>query len=92
MKTEEKGMDVNLASILLSDCFDNNYDDAIVISNDADLTKPVELVTQHYGKKVLVVKIHIDVHILATNWREQPYNTSHKSMSVCISDANSLFH
>jgi uncharacterized LabA/DUF88 family protein len=58
MRTEEKGTDVNLASILLRDCFDNNYDDAVVISNDADLSKPVELVVQHYHKNVMVINPH----------------------------------
>ena len=58
MKTEEKGSDVNLASFLLSDCFDNNYDDAVVISNDADLTKAIELVTKHYNKNVMVINPH----------------------------------
>jgi hypothetical protein len=58
MKTEEKGSDVNLASFLLSDCFDNNYNDAVVISNDADLMKPIELVTKHYGKNVMVINPH----------------------------------
>jgi uncharacterized LabA/DUF88 family protein len=58
MKTEEKGSDVNLASILLSDCFDGNYDDVVIISNDADLVKPIELVNQHYRKKVMVINPH----------------------------------
>ena len=63
MKTEEKGSDVNLASTLLSDCFDNNYDDAVVISNDADLVKPIELVTRHYNKNVMVINPHRRIHL-----------------------------
>jgi hypothetical protein len=63
MKTEEEGSDVNLASILLSDCFDNNYDDAVVISNYADLVKPIELVTQHYHKNVMVINPHRKRHL-----------------------------
>jgi uncharacterized LabA/DUF88 family protein len=58
MKTEEKGSDVNIASFLLSDCFDNNYDDAVIISNDADLTKPIEIVTTRYNKDVMVINPH----------------------------------
>jgi len=74
MRTEEKGSDVNLASVLLSDCFDNNYDDAVVISNDADLVKPIELVTQHYNKNVMVINPHRKRHLsyqlarVATNY------------------------
>lgn len=36
-KTEEKGSDVNLATFLLVDGFDQLYDEAVVISNDGDL-------------------------------------------------------
>ena len=57
-RTEEKGSDVNLASMLLCDCFDQNYDNAVVISNDADLAKPIELVTQRYGKDVMLINPH----------------------------------
>lgn len=55
MKTEEKGSDVNLASRLLVDCFSNAFNDAVVISNDADLTMPIRLVTQQYGKDVMTI-------------------------------------
>lgn len=58
MKTDEKGSDVNLASFLLTDCFDGDYDQAVVISNDADLTKPIELVITRYHKNVTVINPH----------------------------------
>lgn len=50
MKTEEKGSDVNLASHLLMDAFDDLYDVAVVISNDSDLAEPMRLVKQRFGK------------------------------------------
>ena len=37
LKTEEKQSDVNLATTLPIDCFDNDFDEAVVISNDSDL-------------------------------------------------------
>ena len=40
--TEEKGTDVNLASYLLLDGFQNEYEQAFVISNDSDLALPIE--------------------------------------------------
>lgn len=43
-RTEEKGTDVSLASHLLMDGFQNRYELAIVISNDSDLTEPIQLV------------------------------------------------
>lgn len=57
-KTDEKGSDVNLATYLLDDCFNNDFHEAIVISNDSDLALPVGLVVNKYGKKVHVANPH----------------------------------
>ena len=40
LDTEEKGSDVNLASHLLMDGFEEDYELAVVISNDSDLATP----------------------------------------------------
>ena len=50
--TEEKGTDVNLASFLLLDAFKNDYEQAIVVSNDADLATPIRLVRNELGFRV----------------------------------------
>ena len=55
LKTEEKGSDVNLASWLLTDCFNECFDCAVVISNDSDLATPIEIVTQRCKKPVKVI-------------------------------------
>jgi len=52
VKTEEKGSDVNLAVHLLNDAWLDNYDCAIVISNDSDLTEPLRLVRERNGKMI----------------------------------------
>jgi hypothetical protein len=52
VKTEEKGSDVNLASNLLLDAFQNNFDVAVVLSNDSDLVEPIRIVTRVLGKPV----------------------------------------
>ncbi len=52
VKVEEKGSDVNLASHLLLDAFQGNFDVAAVLSNDSDLIEPVRIVTQVLGKPV----------------------------------------
>ena len=49
---EEKGSDVNLASHLLIDGFDGDYDVAIVVSNDSDLLEPIRLVRSRLGRTV----------------------------------------
>ena len=46
IKTEEKGSDVNLAAHLLRDLYLNNFDRAIVISNDNDLALPMKFVKE----------------------------------------------
>lgn len=55
LKAEEKGSDVNLAAFLLRDCFENFFDDAVVISNDSDLSTPIEIVVKGYSKPVMVI-------------------------------------
>lgn len=52
IKTEEKGSDVNLATHLLVDAFDNRFDVAVIISNDSDLKEPIAQVRQRFGKKI----------------------------------------
>lgn len=46
VKMEEKGSDVNLATMLLADAFRGDFEQALVISNDSDLALPVELVSK----------------------------------------------
>jgi len=52
MKTEEKGSDVNIATHLLVDGFRNDYELAVVVSNDSDLLLPIQVVTQQFKKPV----------------------------------------
>ena len=54
-KTEEKGSDVNLATFLLLDVFDNDCQAVIVISNDSDLAEPIKQVKNRFGVKVVVL-------------------------------------
>ncbi len=52
---EEKRTDVNIASHLLMDAFEGRYSAAVVVSNDSDLTTPIEMVVNQLGKSVIVV-------------------------------------
>ncbi len=51
IRTDEKGSDVNLATHLLYDGFKNEYEVAVVISDDSDLYESIRLV-KTIGKKV----------------------------------------
>jgi uncharacterized LabA/DUF88 family protein len=52
IKTEEKGSDVNLATHLLVDGYNDDYDIAVIISNDSDLLAPIQRVTYQLKKPV----------------------------------------
>ena len=52
LDTEEKGSDVNLASYLLLDGFDDEYELAVVVSNDSDLVLPIRMARSRLGKHV----------------------------------------
>ena len=51
-RTEEKGSDVNLATHLLYDAYKNNYDIAVIISNDSDLFEAIKIVKEDFGKTI----------------------------------------
>jgi hypothetical protein len=55
IKSEEKGSDVNLATALLVDAFDNDFEQAVVVSNDSDLAYPVEVVKNKFNLPVVVL-------------------------------------
>ena len=52
VKTEEKGSDVALATHLLHDAHKDEYDIAVIVSNDSDLIPPIRVVRQDFGKQV----------------------------------------
>lgn len=58
IKTEEKGSDVNLATYLLLDAFQDRCDTAVVISNDSDLAVPIRVAEQELGIRVGIVNPH----------------------------------
>ena len=53
--SEEKGTDVNLATRLLVDGFNGDYEQAVVVSNDADFTGAMRYVRDGIGLRVTLV-------------------------------------
>lgn len=53
--TEEKGSDVNLATYLIMDGYEGEYEQSVVISNDSDLALPIEMVRDKLNLPVGVV-------------------------------------
>ena len=52
LKTDEKGSDVNLATHLIYEAMRDEFDVAVVVSNDSDLAEPIRIVTREIHKKV----------------------------------------
>jgi hypothetical protein len=52
IKTEEKGSDVNIATQMLIDGFQEKYQLAVIVSNDSDLMAPVQAVRSVLGLPV----------------------------------------
>lgn len=53
--SEEKGSDVNLATRLLVDGFNGDYEQAVVVSNDADFASAMRYVRDDLGLRVTLV-------------------------------------
>ncbi len=53
--SEEKGSDVNLATRLLVDGFNGEYEQAVVLSNDADFAGAMQYVRDDLGLRVILV-------------------------------------
>lgn len=54
---EEKMTDVNIATQLLADTFDDRFDTALLLSADSDLTTPVQQVRQRFPAKRIIVAL-----------------------------------
>lgn len=57
LKPEEKQSDVNLASRMLLDGFRDEYDTAVLISDDSDFVGAIGIIRQELHKRVVVVKV-----------------------------------
>ncbi|MHB0972259.1 MAG: NYN domain-containing protein [Thermoanaerobaculia bacterium] len=94
---KEKGSDVNLATELLVDAFQNRFDVATVISNDSDLVAPIRAVRQHLGKAVGVINPHqrqsTDLRSCASFVKDvRPWALRDSQLPPVIRDANGEIH
>ena len=70
--SEEKGSDVNLATRLLVDGFNGECEQAVIVSNDADVATPMRYVRDSLGLRVTVVNpdndntTHVDLQDSST--------------------------
>jgi hypothetical protein len=92
IKTEEKGSDVNLATYLLLDAFEGDFDGALVVSNDSDLAEPIRMVRQKFGLPVGVAspyrRLSYELTQAASYMRQIRQDALRRSQfSVRLSDA-----
>ena len=100
LRNEEKRSDVNLATMLLADCFDNQFDEAVVVTNDSDLTLPIEHVISRFKKSVGVINPHrnsrVSIELIqAATWHYRQINRSILAASqfpASMRDARGPFH
>jgi uncharacterized LabA/DUF88 family protein len=57
-KTEEKGSDVNLATWMLTDAFERDCEQVVLVTNDSDLAEPMRIVAQRQGMPVGLINPH----------------------------------
>lgn len=52
---EEKGTDVNVAVHMVHDAYENNYDVAVLVSNDSDVAEALRIVKDKLGKEIWLI-------------------------------------
>jgi len=97
IKTEEKGSDVNLAVHLLNDGYKQDYELAVMITNDSDLLEPMRIVKQDLNLPVGLVNpqkhpsFHLKQH--ATFIKQIRTGVLQASQfSNTLTDKNGTFH
>jgi uncharacterized LabA/DUF88 family protein len=80
-RNEEKRTDVDLATWLLLDCFDDDAEEFVVISNDSDLVLPIQTVRDRFHKVIGVINPHppkgMSGHLIkAASWHVRTINKS----------------
>lgn len=59
---EEKETDVNIALYLLNDAYQDQYDEAIIVSQDSDLFPAIKMVNKHFPKKSIKIITPPNLH------------------------------
>lgn len=79
-KTEEKESDVNLACHMLLDGFKDEYDTAVLVSDDSDFKQAVSIVREKLGKRVVVIRVRADRGSVFKNVADGVYDGNTKKL------------
>jgi len=64
-KFQEKKTDVNIASEMIVDAFKEKFDIALLVSDDRDLSTPIEKIKRiFHSKKIIYYFLHKEQHII----------------------------
>ena len=58
IRTEEKGSDVNIATHLIHDAYQEKFESAVLVTNDSDLQAPIKVVRRDLGLEVGILNPH----------------------------------
>lgn len=97
LKTEEKGSDVNLAAHLLWDGSRNDYELAVVLSNDSDLLEPIRVVQRELGMPVGVFNPQTHPSVVLRQEARffktiRPAALAASQLPATLTDAQGTFH
>ncbi|HXT37155.1 MAG TPA: NYN domain-containing protein [Chloroflexota bacterium] len=96
MKTEEKGSDVNIATYLLVDAYEGEYDAAVIVSDDSDLAEPIRVVHHKLHRHVTVLSPRGRAYELkqaATRFRQiDPGVLAQSQFPLTLRDARGTLH
>ncbi len=56
-RSQEKHTDVNIATSMLVDCFDDAMDAMVVLSADADMLPAIRVAKERFGKRVILIDL-----------------------------------
>lgn len=94
VKTEEKGSDVNLATYLLVDAYEHDFEVAVVITDDSDLAEPINIVRRRLNHNVTVLSPRGQSRTLsrvATKfWQITAANLAASQFPPTLTDANGI--
>ena len=82
-KWEEKESDVNIATHIVADAFKNEFECAVLISNDTDLKTPLKYIKENFKKQIGIISPRRNIHIELKNASHFQKRISNKTLEQC---------
>ena len=82
-KWEEKESDVNIASHIIADAYEDEYDCAVLMSNDTDLKNPLVYVKKRLKKQIGIISPRRNIHMELINTCDFRKAITNKGLEQC---------